>query len=235
MYEDKLISDQDFLCKKIRSGDKYFAINCSGIIPQKKEKEENYMTVNALFPLYLSNACIKLNIKLIHISSDCIFDGKKGSYTENDEEKLQDLYSISKFLGEPKDACVIRTSIIGESNSKVGLLEWVKSNKDGKCNGYINYIWNGVTTLQLSKLIYEICQNNLDWKGPRHIFSEKISKYELIQHINKIYNLNIEVKQEELQNKIDRSLSSNFKLMFEIPNIIIQLQELKNWHNSSSV
>ena len=132
-------------------------INCIGIIPQSNEKNDSlYLKINCIFPNMLSVLCNELNIKFIHITTDCVFSGKKGNYTENDVHDETNIYGLSKSLGEPNNCTVIRTSIIGEElKSKKSLLEWVISNdnKDSKkvteINGYTYHYWNGVTCLQL--------------------------------------------------------------------------------------
>ena len=148
-------------------------INCAGIIPQKEnlQEYEKYIKINSLFPHKLQEIVKNHNSKLIHITTDCVFNGKKdNSYDENDTHTEKNIYGISKSQGEPENATIIRTSIIGEeTNGKKSLLEWVKSNKNGTINGYNNHLWNGITCLQLALIIKKIIDKNLFWKGVRHI------------------------------------------------------------------
>lgn len=201
-------------------------INCAGIIPQKTSKNDykKYIKVNTLFPHKLydiierynkqdnQDKYDKYNLKLIHITTDCVFDGSRGNYTENDIHTATDIYGVSKSLGEPKNATVIRTSIIGEELSgKKSLIEWVKSNKDSEINGYTNHYWNGVTCLTLANFIKYIIENRLFWSGVKHIHSEdSVSKYHLCCYINEIYNLNIKI------NKYEDNISKNMTLIGEI-------------------
>jgi len=208
-------------------------INCAGLIPQRKsESKEKYIIVNSLFPHQLKNICTKLKLKLIHITTDCVFSGKRGNYTESDEHDGVDVYSKSKSLGEPNDICIIRTSIIGEEeNNKKSLLEWVISNKNSTIDGYM-HTWNGLTCLELSKVIYKIVSMNLYWEGVRHIHSPKsITKYELIKIINTVYKLNIII--DKVENYKSMSLKTNYRStlsFFNIKSIEDQIKELKEFN-----
>lgn len=211
-------------------------INCIGIIPQtKRDNTREYLKVNSIFPNQLSLICNHLNVKLIHITTDCVFSGKKGNYNENDIHDETNMYGLSKSLGEPENCMVIRTSIIGEEiNNKRSLLEWVKNNKNKEINGYTNHYWNGVTCLQLAKIIEETIVNNLYWVGIKHIFSPtSVSKYELVSFINNTYNLNININKYETKDTIDKTLSTIYKKQFHIPELNQQIKELFNFNLSS--
>ena len=210
-------------------------INCIGIIPQKESNNQSklYMKVNALFPQVLSQLCDKMNIRLIHITTDCVFNGNTTtSYSEDSIHTETNIYGISKSLGEPTNACVIRTSIIGEELiGKKSLLEWIKSNKNGTINGFVNHMWNGVTCLELAKIIHQIIKQNNYWSGVRHIFSPNIvSKYELANMINEIWDLNISINKFETD-IVNKTLTTKYKTnnAFEIKNLYEQLEELKKW------
>ena len=216
-------------------------INCIGIIPQSNEKNDSlYLKINCIFPNMLSVLCNELNIKFIHITTDCVFSGKKGNYTENDVHDETNIYGLSKSLGEPNNCTVIRTSIIGEElKSKKSLLEWVISNdnKDSKkvteINGYTDHYWNGVTCLQLSKIIKYIIDNNLYWNGIKHFFSpSSVSKYELIKLIILIYNLNIKVNKctNTYTNKTLNTINTHELLNYKIPELKEQINELKHFN-----
>ena len=168
---------------------------------------------------------------MIHITTDCVFSGKDGNYNENSiQDEIND-YGLSKSLGELCNATIIRTSIIGEEiNNKRSLLEWVKSNKNKEINGFNNHYWNGVTCLELSKIIYQIINKQLFWDGVRHIYSpNSVSKYELVSLINTIYNLNIKINKINTNETVDKTITSNKEIIFNIPDLSIQIQELKNY------
>lgn len=181
------------IIKKIRP---QFIVNCIGVT-NKKINKINYsdiIKINSLFPHYLNELSAKYNFKLIHISTDCIFAGTKNFYTENDICDVRDIYGISKFNGEIPESKSItfRTSIIGhELYEKNGLVEWFLSKK--KVYGFKNAIYSGVTTNELSKII-EKCILKYNLKGLYQISSDPISKFELLNLINKIYNKNIKIK-----------------------------------------
>ena len=139
---------------------------------------------------------------MIHVTTDCVFSGKDGNYDENSLHDETNDYGTSKSLGELCKATIIRTSIIGEETiNKRSLLEWVRSNRGGEINGFTNHMWNGVTCLQLSKIIEKMIREKFYWEGVRHTFSPRsVSKYELVSLINEIYDLNIKVNKFEMAN-----------------------------------
>ena len=209
--------------------DDQIIINCAGIIPQNVNNDNfrKYVKINALFPHKLQEISNKYNYKFIHITTDCVFDGLKGNYVETDIHNETNIYGISKSLGEPEDACIIRTSIIGEELlNKKSLLEWIISQKDKTIQGYTNYLWNGVTCLTLANIIKDIIINNNYWIGVRHIFSPNcVSKYDLCNYINEIYNLNITICKYESK-IIDKSLNTSYNNLIKY-NILDIKQQLK--------
>jgi len=222
LFNEKNISNKDIV------------INCIGIIPQSHKINDtsikNYFIINSLFPIMLSVLCQQNKAKLIHITTDCVYNGKQnGNYTELDKSNEVSAYGVSKSLGENcLNATIIRTSIIGEENrNKYSLVEWIKSNKNNKVKGYTNHYWNGVTCLQLSKIINEIIDKNLFWNGIRHIFSPShVSKYDIVKMVNEIYKLNIDIEMFETHQPINKTLSSIYNNLFTIPDLKQQIIEL---------
>ena len=208
-------------------------INCMGIINSRKGISDlEFIQVNSVFPHLLSNMCEKTGSKLIHITTDCIYDGLRGNYDESFISNATDIYGKTKSLGEPKNTTVIRTSIIGEElNNKRSLLEWVKSNKGKEVLGYTNHIWNGITCLQFAKICKHIIDNKLFWREIKHLYSpEAITKYELVKLISKIYDLNIKVIPHETEILCDRTLTSiRNEIMIDIPSLETQLIEMKSF------
>lgn len=213
-------------------------INCIGIIPQSKNVNNanlrNYFIINSIFPNMLATLSELNKMKFIHITTDCVFSGKKGKYNENDLHDENNEYGISKSLGElGYNATIIRTSIIGEElKNKYSLLEWVKKHKNTKLNGYVNHYWNGVTCLELSKIINKMINNNILWKGIRHIFSPKsLSKYELVSIINKVYNLNNEINEYKTDTIVDKTLNTLYDTndLFNIKDLYLQIDDLNNY------
>jgi len=210
-------------------------INCAGVIPQaSKQRGLNtrlYFTINSLFPVILSQICDKYGAKMIHITTDCVFSGKDGNYNEDSIHDETNDYGMSKSLGELCKATIIRTSIVGEEvNNKRSLVEWVISNKNNTINGYKNHMWNGVTCLQLAKIIQTIIQNNNFWNDVRHIFSPRtVSKYELVSMINDTYNLQITINPFDAEVGIDKSITTIHETnnQFNIPDLKQQIEEMK--------
>ena len=206
-------------------------ITCAGIIPQKHNYEDcrKYIRVNTVFPHKVSEFSLKHNCKFIHITTDCVFDGTIGNYNTDNKHTANNLYGITKSEGEPSNATVIRTSIIGEElNGKKSLLEWVRSKKNTEINGFTNHLWNGVTCLALAKIIKQIVIERSYWQGVKHIFSPNtVSKYELCRIINNVYDLGIEIK--SFNDSTYKNMTLSGEKLFEIDNIEKQIEELKKY------
>ena len=229
--------------KNLKKGD--IIINCIGLLPHSFNDNsisnkgcDNYnfkkfILINTILPNNLEKIKYIKSIKVINITSDCVFSGSKGKYNELDNPDYMWAYGITKTLGECSNICNIRSSIIGEEQQhKRSLLEWVKSNKDSMVNGYTNYFWNGITCLQMAKVINKIINEELIWDGIRHIFSpSKVSKFDLVNLINETYGLNILIKPHDLPKSIDRTLSSIYSNDYEIPEISTQIKDLFKWKN----
>ena len=210
-------------------------INCAGVIPQaSKQRDLNtklYFVINSLFPVILSMICSQYNARMIHITTDCVYSGKDGKYNENSiPDEIND-YGISKSLGDLCKASIIRTSIIGEEvNNKRSLLEWVRSNAGKEINGFTNHYWNGVTCLQLAKIIDKMIEKNIFWEGSRHIFSPQcVSKYKLVSMINEVYNLNITVKNFKAPKTVNKTITSIYDQKFDIPDLFEQINQMKSY------
>jgi dTDP-4-dehydrorhamnose reductase len=211
-------------------------INCMGTIKPMVDKYGtlNAIRVNSLFPHFLSEFCEYKGINMIHITTDCVFSGKKGLYTENDPHDCTDVYGKTKSLGEPKMCTVMRTSIIGEEVGQGrSLIEWIKSMKDKTANGFTNHNWNGITCLQVAKVFMNIIENKKYWWGVVHVFSPNIvNKYELVKTVSDVYGLNITLNAMEDKNPIDRTMASIYEPRFEIPSIEQQIMEMKEYHSN---
>ncbi|NOS85086.1 MAG: sugar nucleotide-binding protein [Ignavibacteria bacterium] len=212
-------------------------LNCIGVIKQVIDKYTPYETVkiNGTFPRNLAKLCLHNGTPLIHITTDCAFSGKRGSYNENDYLDAEDLYGISKVAGETVDCMTLRTSIIGpEQDTSLSLLGWVFSQRGKTVNGYTNHLWNGVTTLQFAKITEMIMNKGLYEKGLFHIHSPgSLSKFELVSMISNVFGLGIKVIPEENMVFCDRTLSTVYPLNgnISIPVIEEQLRELKSFFN----
>ncbi len=161
-------------------------INCVGLIKQRDESSNEALTlrVNAEFPHRLAKRCGEAGARLIHFSTDCIFAGTKGNYTESDPSDAADLYGQSKHQGEVADAhsVTLRTSVIGhELSTNVALLDWFLSQRGQTVNAYTKAIYSGFTTLEMARIVDRILTQHTDLSGVWHVASEPISKFGLLQ------------------------------------------------------
>ena len=170
-------------------------LNCIGIIKQLKESNNNRIIIyiNSYLPHLLAEYCNKHNIKFIQISTDCIFSGEEGDYSENDVSDAEDLYGQTKYLGEVSygENLTLRTSIIGhELLSSVSLVDWFINNTSPNVEGYKNAIYTGFPTCIFIKEISRLIKDYPKLSGLYHIASDPITKYDLLYKINEIYCLN---------------------------------------------
>lgn len=213
-------------------------INCVGLIPHASKQyqltDNMFIDINTRFPLNLANVCEKHKIHMIHPTTDCVYSGKRGNYNEKSHHDEKGIYGISKSLGEPRNATVIRTSIIGEEiHNKRSLVEWVKSNKGQTVKGFVNHWWNGITCLQFAKIVYQIINENIWWTGVRHVYSPRtVTKKELVTIINTIYKLGMNIIPHSTENSVDKSITSLKEPLFEIPDIYHQIQEMEKFELS---
>lgn len=212
-----------------------FVINCAGVIKPMVTKTsiEDVLQVNAIFPRNLAKLSAQLGLRCYHVTTDCVYSGKKGEYTENDFFDADDVYGMSKNGGDNNECMVLRTSIIGEEKGQNrSLLEWARSNAGKEVNGFTNHRWNGVTTLYLAEIIETIESKNLYEKGIFHIHSPNtVNKFELLLQINDAYGLQLKIKEIEAKDLINRNLVSTKNLTSKVvvKTIRQQLLEMKEF------
>lgn len=227
--------DENSIESAINTADPDVLINCIGIIKQLSEAKDpiKSITINSLFPHVLAKLCHKRGIRLIHMSTDCVFSGEKGNYSEDDVPDAFDLYGRSKLLGELfEPGCLtLRTSIIGrELNSANGLLEWILSQQGKTIQGFKNAKFSGFTTNALSDIITKIIVNFPDLEGLYHVSSDPISKFNLLSLVKERFELDIEIEPDETVT-IDRSLNSlkfRHKTKIYIPSWEEMIKQLRN-------
>jgi dTDP-4-dehydrorhamnose reductase len=173
-------------------------INCIGIIKQIPGADDplTAITVNAQLPHRISLISRAACARLIHISTDCVFNGKKSMYTENDQSNAEDLYGRTKYLGEVSyPHCVtLRTSIIGhELKGRYGLIEWFLSQAQN-VRGFRKAIYSGFPTIELARIIRDYVLPDSALRGVYHVSSEPISKYDLLRLVAKRYGKEIEIQ-----------------------------------------
>lgn len=231
--------EETSLVKKFLSeikNDYDFIINCIGLlVKDSNDRPDRAAIINAWFPHAIEHAIKDSRTKLIHLSTDCVFDGKSGNYTENDVHTEMNYYGSSKSLGEINNSkdITFRMSIIGTEikHSGTGLLNWVLTNQDKDLPGWENAWWNGITTLQLAKCIEKyICDPQIS--GIYHLVNNdiKINKYDLLCLINEVFELNKNIVKTLGPKPVNKILvDSRQEMSFDIPDYKTQLLELKNY------
>jgi len=168
------------------------------------------LPINSLLPHRLARLCGFAGARLVHVSTDCVFSGSKGLYTEQDVPDAGDLYGRSKLLGEVDypHAITLRTSIIGEElDSSHGLVGWFLSQRQG-VRGYTRAIFSGLPTFELARVIGEFVLPNQELHGLYHVAAAPIAKYDLLQLVNSSYGKGIEIEPDDAL-VIDRSLNGS--------------------------
>ena len=232
---DALILDQ--VQETIASIQPDLVINCIGLIKQVSLVNDpiSSISLNALFPHQVALICRKAGIRMVHISTDCVFSGKKGRYVESDQSDAEDLYGRTKFLGEAiyPHTITLRTSIIGrELKTGLGLIEWFLAQK-GTIRGYKGAIYTGFTTDELSRIILNYIIPNTNLNGLYHVSSDAISKYDLLMLAKDSFGRDLTILPDE-NFASDRSLdSTRFREItgYKPPSWPMMIDELKR--NSS--
>jgi dTDP-4-dehydrorhamnose reductase len=180
-------------------------INCVGITKRKITTNNilETITINSQLPHRLAKWTKENNKKLIHLSTDCVFDGKIGNYNEESLTTAEDMYGRTKALGEVKSSntLVIRASFIGlELFSKTELLEWFLSKENKTIKGFTNTMYSGVSTIYLSKIVKEIIINHQNLFGLYQLAPiDSISKYDLLFLAKKYFKVNIKIIPDDKQ------------------------------------
>lgn len=210
---DVYAEDMDSVMRAFATVRPDVVINCIGIIKQRTAAQDPLLsiTINALFPHRLAQICQAAGSRLIQISTDCIFSGRKGNYVENDVADAEDLYGRTKFLGEVSDnGCLtLRTSLIGrELQTSYGLLEWFLNQQGQTVHGYKRVIFSGFTTRAMAEIIAWIITGHLDLHGVWHVAAEPINKFDLLSLVKQVYGLDIQIEPDETV-IVDRSLNAD--------------------------
>jgi dTDP-4-dehydrorhamnose reductase len=186
-------------------------VNCIGIVKQLAESNDPLVAVpiNSLLPHRLARLAQLANARLVHLSTDCVFSGRKGNYLEKDEPDAQDLYGRTKFLGEVDypNAITLRTSIIGhELAGRRSLVDWFLS-QSGAVSGYKRAIFSGLPTVEIARIIRDFVIPSPNLCGLYHVSADPISKFDLLQLVAGIYGKKLEITPSD-EYVIDRSLNS---------------------------
>ena len=194
-------------------------VNCIGLVKQRSAGSQAVplIEVNALFPQRLGVLCRAHGIRLVHLSTDCVFSGRRGNYNEGNIPDATDLYGRSKLLGEVTEgnALTLRTSMVGrELTRKASLLEWFLA-QTGPVTGFRRAIFSGFTTIELARIIERLIVEFPQAAGLHHVSSAPISKYDLLRLVRDRMRPGVEIKPDDTF-QCDRSLDSNlFRTRFD--------------------
>lgn len=222
-----------------------YIINCAGILaPDSNKNPEDTILVNSWFPKYLETVFKDDNTRIIHISTDCVFDGKNTiGYIETDSPTETNIYGRSKALGEINNSkdITFRLSIIGPEikPNGSGLLHWFLTSEEQELNGWSNAWWNGMTTLELSRCILNYITKRTNLSGIYHLTDNNIktNKYELLTLFNEIFNRNktiLKINAPKSVNKVLINTRTN-EFNFNIKSYYRQLLELKTYMDNSKL
>lgn len=186
-------------------------VNCIGLVKQHADADDPLaaLPINSLLPHRLARLSAATGSRLIHMSTDCVFSGAKGMYTEADVSDAEDLYGRSKYLGEVNypNAITLRTSIIGhELNGARSLVGWFLA-QEGRVSGFKRAIFSGLPTVEIARIIRDYVILRPELHGLYHVSAEPINKFDLLTLVGQLYGKKIDIIPDE-RLVIDRSLDS---------------------------
>jgi len=188
-------------------------VNCIGLVNQLETAADpvSSISINALLPHQVAAVAARVGAHMIQISTDCVFAGTRGAYTETDRADADDLYGRTKRLGEiagPR-SLTVRTSIIGrELSSARGLVEWFLSHRGGSIEGFTDAFFSGVTTDALAGLLADVIERETELSGVYHVASARISKHDLLSHLNDALDAGVTIRPSH-RVRLDRSLDGS--------------------------
>lgn len=225
------VTDFNLLRKAFVQEKPDFVINCIGVLNRTAEEHpDKAVLINTYLPHWIARTGTELSFKLIHISTDCVFSGKKGNYKVNDPKDGEGFYAQTKALGEVSygNHLTIRTSIVGpELKEGIGLFHWFMK-QQGTVSGYKRALWTGVTTLELAKAIESILTNNIS--GLHHLVNgNPISKYELLDLFKAEFHKNDVTLCANDSYSVDKSLVKSDVLTYQVPAYSKMISEMKTF------
>jgi len=206
------VTDDDALAGVLRKIKPDVVINCIGLIKQLAQADDpvEAITINALLPHRLKKLCDPEGIRLVHFSTDCVFSGAAGHYTEAAPSDAADMYGKSKYLGEVggANAITLRTSIIGhELQGAYSLIGWFLK-QQGQCKGYRKAIFSGLPTTTMAAIVRDQVIPNRALQGLYHVAAQPIAKFDLLRLVADVYGKQIEIIPDDAL-VIDRSLNAD--------------------------
>lgn len=226
------VSDFSSLLRLIEEECPHVIVNCVGILNQMAEANiDQAILLNSYLPHFLEAKTKNSGIKVIHISTDCVFSGIQGNYTEGSFTDGRDVYSRSKALGEVVNSkdLTLRTSIIGPdlNPNGIGLFNWF-TRQNVSINGYSGAFWTGITTLELMRAV--IAAISEDLCGLYHLVnSEKISKFDLLYLLNNVFDKRLNVVPHDAY-FVDKSLiNTRDDFSYKVPTYGGMINSMKEW------
>lgn len=174
-------------------------VNCVGIIKQRDEAKNALVSIalNSMLPHQLAAFASEWGGRVIHFSTDCVFDGARGSYTEDDASNAEDLYGKTKYLGEVSgmsNALTLRTSIIGRELSQFkSLLEWFLAQEGNTVRGFTRHFYSGVTTNYMSTVVADVLERFPNLSGLYQVTSDTITKHDLLLLLRDAFGMDVEI------------------------------------------
>jgi dTDP-4-dehydrorhamnose reductase len=206
------VERSDHLVEAMRQARPEVVVNCIGLVKQLDAADDplEAIPINSLLPHRLARLADAAGARLVHISTDCVFDGTKGNYRESDVPDAKDLYGRSKLLGEVDypNAVTLRTSIIGhELEGARSLIGWFLA-QEGEVEGFSKAVFSGLPTVELARVVRDFVIPNRDLRGLYHVAAEPIDKFALLRLVAEAYGKSIAIRSSE-RVALDRSLDSS--------------------------
>jgi dTDP-4-dehydrorhamnose reductase len=203
--------DQDALTRLFCALRPDVVINCVGLVKQLEEANDplRAIPINAMLPHRLARLCELVGARLVQISTDCVYSGEKGDYSEEDRVDATDLYGLSKYLGEVDFpyAITLRTSIIGhELSGARGLIDWFLGQRE-TCRGFARAVFSGLPTVVLAQIVRDVIIPRTELHGLYHVAASPIAKFDLLQLVADVYGKPIRIAPVDSP-VIDRSLNA---------------------------
>ena len=227
------VTDFAILDSIINDGNFDYVINCVGILNQQTEVNKVLsVTINSLLPHHLVKVVENLKTRIIHMSTDCVFSGKDGSYSESSAADSTTFYGRTKSIGEIGDSknLTIRTSIVGPDINVggIGLFNWFMK-QTGQINGYTKAIWSGVTTIELAKIM-ELCMQNKCSGLVNMVNNDSISKFNLLGLFKKYFKRDdITILEYDAFAEDKTLVRTNYELDYTVPTYEQMVKEMTEW------
>ena len=202
LYPEVAANNLPSLERAIDDWEAQVVLNCIGIVKQRAAATDPILSIaiNSLFPHQLAQLTAARGAKLIHFSTDCVFSGRHGNYVEDDLPDPVDLYGRSKLLGElpTPGTLTLRMSVIGrELRGHLGLIDWFLSQRGRPVKGFAGALYTGLTTIATADLIAQLIRAHLTLEGVWHVSGDPISKFDLLQMVNRVYGLGWEIARDK--------------------------------------